>query len=348
MVAHNGKLTQCNAWYLQFDGGFPLLNHFRNTQQWDRSAGAASRYDPAKHDANGYPHTIYGSGLYNVGHIPTAAQRPGNYVFKWTGRGQWLLNGDTLLSGSLDNRAGGVNGRAVLSFNTGDMSNVLLNVGTDGVDYPTDVVFCHEDDEALIDDGYVFSELFKSKAANFACWRSINWQPVDCNVINWADRMPLTHYSWSATMFPSAKYAGVTSNTGDAFTVAKSGFTLTDKAQVIVKWNATSGVSPTIDIEGTGAVPVRSRYGGLLGAAEVPTTNFVSCLTYEERLGCYLKHGSATEDEGISHGMPVEAIIQFCREIGADPWFIPPYLSLDPLSDYMPSLAQLCKDTLNA
>lgn len=348
MVLHNGNLTQIGPWFLGGGGDFPFLNFVKQMAEL-KAGDNTTKYDPSQHDSNGYPTSIYGGGGYGTTEIPGLTDRPGDYIFEWAGDGEFFLGNPgtsyTSVSGSLT----GLNGKKQITpLNT----SRRIQVTGVGSPHPTNWRFYHADDEALLAGGGIFGTRFLDLVSQVGVIRHLDWQKAnESNVVNWADRTPVGFYSYLATQYPASKYAGVTANTGDAYTVAKSGFTLTDKAQVIVKFNATStGTEPTINVEGTGDIVIRNWYGIELGSTEKPATDYVGCLTYEERLGCYLKVGgdTARKDCGIISGVPPEIMIELARQTGTHPYFVSPYLTVDPLSDYMPGLAQLCKDTLNA
>lgn len=354
MVLHNGGLITNNFWAWQYAGDYRFLNLFKNSQEWIR-VDNTTRYDPTKHDSDGYMHTVYGIGVYTLFKIPSQAKRPGNYVCTWDGGGTVDSTWITILSGST------TSGRFVCEQNaTGiaqdGMQLRVTAVTTPGSNYPKNIRFFHEDDEARLDAGEMFGVKFmeimnemKPRDLRFLDDQNGNAS----NAIHWADRMPITHYSYAAqSNYPLNRYAGLTTKgVGDDYTVAKTGFTLIDQSQVIVKFDASSaGITPTIDIEVTGVKPIRNQIAALLATSQKPTANYLACLTWNARLGCYIKHGGdATRgDMGISGGGPPEIMIRMAREVGANPWFVSPYMAMDPLSDYMTSLAQLCEDTLNA
>lgn len=348
MVQHNGNLTQVGPWLLQGGGDFPFINHVKNGQEW-HPADNVTPYDPTKHDSNGYLTSLYGSGVRTVYSIPDLTDRPGDYIFEWDGDGEFSLGSPGVNYTSVSGSLAGLNGRKVITPLTSSRSIVLLGLG---IPHPTNWRFYHADDEDLLAGGGIFSTLFLEKMSKVGVIRYLDWQRAnDSNVVNWADRTPVDYYNYTGFQFPIAKYAGLTSNVGDAYSVAKPGFTLADKTQVLVKFNADgTGLAPTLNVEGTGDIVIRNLYGIELGSTQRPATNRVGCLTYEDRLGCYLKVGGDTlsKDLGIMSGAPPEIMIELARQAQAHPYFVSPYLTVDPPSDYMPSLAQLCRDTLNA
>ena len=56
--------------------------------------------------------------------------------------------------------------------------------------------------------------------------------------------------------------------------------------------------------------------------------------------------GPNTTSEGINHGVPWEVMIALANKVNMHPWFTSPYLATYPMTDYMPGLAQMCRDTL--
>lgn len=122
-----------------------------------------------------------------------------------------------------------------------------LNTTTDYPGCSGDIVFCHIDDEALVDAGKIFSQKFISTYSNAGVLRNLGWAGSLSNGANealittWSSRKPLSYYAWGAAQYRADLYCGATSNSSTtAFAAtAPSGWAgLVDKATIQVKWNA--------------------------------------------------------------------------------------------------------------
>lgn len=351
-MAHNGGITQLNLGSLQTGGDFPFLDLFLNGQYWIRSDNS-TQWDMTKHDANGYLTTVYGTGVYKVFFVPSQVERPGNYVVKWVGNGTVTRGmSSTTVSGSLS----GLNGRCEFSTSATSFSIGVSALGSPPI---SKIMVCHVDDEAALDAAILAGRpwewgvkfLQRLNEAKPGVLRFLN--PCDGNLTplsHWADRKPTTYYDYGAAPYmKSTLYAGVTSNSGDDYTIAFSGFTLTDKARVLVKFNATStGGSPRIDVEGTGLKYMKDQYinedGGnvIPYVVRYPLINKLCFLTYDLDLDCYIMNGGSTESSngGTTRGWPYEIMIDLCNQIGAHCSIPLPKLALDPMTDFVQSLCE--------
>jgi hypothetical protein len=101
----------------------------------------------------------------------------------------------------------------------------------------------------------------------------------------------------------------------------------------------------TLNLNATGAVPIRattgqvmwSGYGNQLSSTGSGVLNLYTAV-YEASTGAWLMW-----PDGLANGVPVEVFIQFCAELGCHPWFIPPFLGTDPMSDWTLQCATYCK-----
>ena len=106
---------------------------------------------------------------------------------------------------------------------------------------------------------------------------------------------------------------------------------------------------PTLDLNGTGAVPIKSEWGDPLDASGQPKATdsggkpVYFTLVYDADLESWLKFGTGLS-AGIDNGIPPEICLQLCIELGMHPYFVTPYLTIDPATDYMPRLAAYCRD----
>jgi hypothetical protein len=86
----NNKLLQTNPNFLLGGGDYPWLNAAKGAQQWGFSNNADAPVTPDLLDANGYLISASGNaagGVATVFFIPSQAQRPGPYIYAWTGNG---------------------------------------------------------------------------------------------------------------------------------------------------------------------------------------------------------------------------------------------------------------------
>lgn len=231
-----------------------------------------------------------------------------------------------------------------------------LNITAIGSPRITNARVFHVDDEALLAAGNVFGVKFLERlvAAKFGVIRFMQWQLNNIsNMTNWASRKPESYVFYSGSEMRPSIYAGHTSNTGGAFSATLSGFTLVDKALVTVKFMADyGGADITMNISGTGAVPVVNHYCATIDGDSswyVHANDYrsIATLMYDARLGKYIKIGgdSARQSVGIDNGVPPELYLRLCVEVGAHPYICTPIWAADPATDYMPSFAALCRDT---
>lgn len=353
-MTHNGGTVGVNLWFTSLSSDYPFMNLLKS------SAGTnpidnVTPIDPSKHDSNGYMHTVYGSGRYTLIVIPKISERPGNYVVKWDGAGSIYSPWTTTVSGSLT--TAGATGRAVLELGinaqNGIVSLGVSAVGTPGTDYPHNIRFCHVDDEAALDlDPYAFGTKYlqvladakintirfmDSMTTNFSTWR------------NWAERRPIDYMHYDGSYYASSLYAGITTNSGDNYTVAKSGFTLTDGVQVIVKFNYTAlGDDITINVESTGVIRISNAFGGLITPSYRPAIDRVAILTYSSLMNRYMMEGgNASSNSGVTCGWPIEMMVKLCNELNCHPWVCIPHLAFEPESTLATEIATYMQTNLN-
>ena len=70
-------------------------------------------------------------------------------------------------------------------------------------------------------------------------------------------------------------------------------------------------------------------------------------MVYDASLNAWLKFGNDLSS-GICKWNPPEICVQLCAELGMHPYFVTPYLTIDPPTDYMSSLASYCRDNAPA
>lgn len=347
-MPHNGGLSQAVFWFLTFGGEFPFLNLEKASPTWGTVDNTANIL-PANFDANGYVHTITNGGVKHSYAVPSQSERPGNYVYKWDGGGTMHRGFTaTTVSGSLTSSAGTTNNRCEFSTSATTFITGVSGVATPGGgagNYPTNFRVCHVDDEALLDAGEMFSVLLKTRLAKIGVLRFLDWQLINTTQLRlWEDQMPEAHYSYGAAYWKY--YAGLTTNSGDDYSVTYGSGGPVDGEQIMVTFNATSsGFTPTFNKNGTGAVDIKFMDGRTL-AFDVwkPTIGRTGVLTYNLALNAWLKMGGDTEayDAGF-YGVPVSIMLRLCEEVGAHPWLHIPYQAVDPMTNFTTELATACK-----
>lgn len=350
---NNGK-SQIGVNFLQIGNDFAFLNAMKGGQPWTY-VDNTGKPSPDELTSDGYP--IAGSagvvshgGMYTVFYVPPQAVRPGRYKITWSGNGTIYVGMNaTSPTGNLTSTTGS----GTYEFST---TAFRFSVGVAAVSSPaiSNIQVFHVDDEPDILAGRIFGKKFKERLAeaNFGVIRFLDWQQANTsNVTSWDTRKPRSYVFYDgsefrATLFPTT----VMTNSGDDFTVAAppSWGGLVDKAMVIVRFNASaSGDSATLNVGGTGAVPIRNQWGDVTSAGgnNRPTANRIASLVYDSTLNVWLKMGgdTANGDQGIVNGVPPELFLQLCIETRSHPYVVTPFLAIDPATDYMPSLANYYK-----
>jgi len=343
-MPHNGGRSQLNFNYVQFSGEYPFINHLKGAQNWT-AADNSGPVPPDTFSTNGYPTSIVQGGVYTVFFTPLAANRPGNWRLRWTGTGTVTANGGggTATDGDYT---------FVPSENEQDGANRIALYITGGTNI-TSVEFFHEDDEALIDAGKVFNTKFLDtiRGGGWGVLRFLDWQEANrTNVRYWADRKPVGYAYYYGGELRASIYAGATTNSGDAYSCSAppAWGGLVDKAIVTVRFNANStGTAPTLNVAGTGAKTIRDPSGNTLDPNLKPASGHYGTLVYDADLDVWLKDGGDAVDrfeQFLNNGVPVEIMLALCEEIGAHPWFCPPYLACDPITDWITGLATYMRD----
>ncbi|WP_456739889.1 hypothetical protein [Bradyrhizobium sp. USDA 4469] len=346
VAASNGGRLQINFNFLQAGGDYAFLNFLKTAQEWSFVDSTARPTAPAPDtlDSDGYPLKITNGGISTVFYIPSqdpVTGRPGNYVVTWEGDGTISTPG-TPVSGSPK----GLNGR--YEFVPANTRVVFSIVATNLANRLHNVQFFHSADEARLKAGEVFGVDFKNRLAqaNFGVYRFLNWQNGNTsNVTTWATRKPISYAYYAGVEFRGSIYAGTTTNVSDNFSISFGSGAPQDKQTLIVLFNTTaSTVSPTLNLNGTGPIPIRNSYGATLADAEKPSPRYAA-LTYDGVLKVWLKTGGdATNfNQGLNNGVPPEICLRLCIEMGAHPWFVTPCLAVDPATDFISSLANYCR-----
>jgi hypothetical protein len=219
---------------------------------------------------------------------------------------------------------------------------------------PSNLRVFHVDDEAELDAGQVLGKRFRENWAymNAGVIRFMDWPPANTtNQTTWATRKPVDYVFYSGQEYRLSMWAGETTNVGDAYTapLTPSGWVgLVDKATVIVKFNASAtSDSATLTVAGT-TKTIRNAYGDATssGGNTRPSIGRFGTLVYDLTLDAWLKYGGdvAAGNQGLGNGVPPEVMLTVATKLGAHPYVVQPYLSADPITDYMPSLAAHFRD----
>jgi hypothetical protein len=339
-MPHNGGRSQINLSEAQAAGGFPFNNHLKAAQTWFVASGdGLARPDVL--DANGYPTEIVSDGVGTVFYIPYS-HRTTTWKVRWTGTSARIT-----CTGGFDQTA--TDGE--FTFDPGNTRiDLRIRAGTD----LSSLEFFHPDDEALLDAGKIFNTRFLDRLAYLrpGTIRDLDGQHNNItNIRYWADRKPLDYVYWHGDELRASMYAGETTNSGDDYSCsAPPGWTgLVDKAIVIARINATStGTEPTLDVDETGAKTIRDLSGNELHTNLRPGIGKTAAFVFDEDLDVWLKFGGGVADDlnaALRNGLPYEAQIALCEELGAHPWFCRPYLSCDPITDWQTGIATLARDT---
>lgn len=334
-MPHNGGRTVLNLSSVQTGGDFPFKNALKGAQQWlfGDSSGVPA---PDTLSTKGYPTSISNGGVQTVFYIPTSTQRPGNWKLRWTGTGTVTAaggggeatDGEYTFAPSQDAQSPG--NRVVLAITTG------TNISS--------VEFFHVDDEVSLDAGGIYTQKFLDTLAYLrpGVLRFLNWQQGNItNVVAAKHRKPLDYAFWAGQEMRASIYGGVTTNSGDDYSCsAPSDWDgLVHGAMVTVKFNASStGTTPRLNVGGTGLVNVRNVSGNEMDANHKPASGRFGTFIYDADLEFWLKFGGDGVqyfDHFIQNGIPREAMLALCEEVGAHPYLVRPYLSCDPETDWL-------------
>jgi hypothetical protein len=104
----------------------------------------------------------------------------------------------------------------------------------------------------------------------------------------------------------------------------------------------------TLSLNGSAAYPIKT-----LGA-EAPqeaimgfngSVKIYATVVFDQALQAWLINGAQPFSGGLSNVVPPEAFLQVCKELGMYPHISVPFLALDPMTDYVPSLATYIKNS---
>lgn len=303
-------------------------------------------FSPAQNNAYGTPTIITGaSGSANCGSCTGSG-----------GTGTYLINfGQTVASTSFY-----PGGRFEMSMSGGTSSGWIWDLFIDTISSPNyvqNLAFYNINDESTYWGGEIFGTLYKArlKQGGFGVWRNLDWSNQAISTggaacAQWSTRMGTGHYSYGGVELRSSLYVGQLTYSSNAYSVtipstyvSNSGNAYTsapvDKQIVIATIANTSGGAATLNINGTGAVPI---YNGL--NTVTPAATEVASFIYDAQLNEWLiDGGTAGVNRGVDCGTPVEVFFQLCIEIGMHPWFMIPVMAVDPMTDWTKQLASYVK-----
>jgi hypothetical protein len=349
-MPHNGNIGQINTGYGDYAGrGYEFINAMKLASPVTESGGTQAKIAPNLYSANGYPISTATHGSYRQIWIPNphsgAGSRPGDYKIRWTGRHSLQVGGSSF------GLATDYEGTFTPSGDDAGSGAYSLNVTYGNIDEgnpPTSLEIFHEDDEVAFDAGGIFVPRFLEEMEKFGVIRFLTAKFANGNMVSkWEQETPESFISYGGVHCPPGYYKGVTTNTGDAYSLAATGFALSDKIAVVGKWNATAsaGAGVTLNVNGTGAIAVKGHNTSNLDNTVRPTANSYFTAVYDESLNIWMIQSGAAQSGGAGFrtGWPPIVALKLCNEVGAHPWFSAYHLTLDPPTDYMTELATLCK-----
>ena len=349
---HNKGRLQVNLNFLQVGGEDMFLNQMKNAQAWTLSDNTAQP-EPSTLNSDGYPTSIVGGGVYSVFFVPKQSARSGRYAMTWDAPPGAVMFVGMAVSNATGSLTTSASGHGRYEWLPPDDASCRFSIGIKSVGVDNLRVFHVDDEDDLVNKGYVFGTRFKQRLveANFGRIRFLNSQVGNTtNVVEWKDRKPLSYVYYGGYENRAEYYGGVTAGSGSAFTVNApptwSG--LVDKARVMVKIDRSYSGGITLSVGGTAAKNVLNAYSSALseaGNSYVVGGRF-AFLVYDAELGSWIKQGGdvAMGSQGLGNGIPPELLMQLCAEVGADPHYVLPPFAGDIASDYIPSLAALHRD----
>lgn len=349
-MTHNGKSQQLVPGYLQASGDFILICQNRTAQWWIN--GDNSQTDPNNFDDLGYPKSLSQS-IYTIFFTALPSQYSGDWIIDWIGDFSLGFNSGTAPPDGPAGSSSGVNGtwRVKLTATDGRQVFQILSMGTY---VPNRRIRVYRADHAAdLAAGKLTTPEFRAYAGNFGTLRDLDISNKNRSTeSSWAMRTPVGHVAMGGRRPIVALLAsGSMSNVGNAYSVAKTGFVLVDKASVIAKVNADSASdTPTLNVQSTGDIVVRNQYGNSLasGNNDRLQTDTWGHFTYDLSLNCWIKLGGCLDPghQFVDGGIGPEEFLQICDECGCHPWFCPPYLACDnPMSDWFFELSTYTKNT---
>jgi hypothetical protein len=109
----------------------------------------------------------------------------------------------------------------------------------------------------------------------------------------------------------------------------------------------------TLSLNGSAAYPIKSLGAEIITPSGGNTSalhgfngsvKIYGTVVFDQALQAWLIDGAQPFSGGLSNVVPPEAFLQICKELGMYPHISVPYLALDPMTDYVPSLAAYIKN----
>ncbi len=106
----------------------------------------------------------------------------------------------------------------------------------------------------------------------------------------------------------------------------------------------------TLNINGTGAKPIRNQYGDQPSASDMPVNASGSQAVYGTMVfdadfnSWCLGGGNSNESSGLQNGTPPEVLLNIAIKLRAHPWFVSSMFALDPMTDFWPTFAAYVRD----
>lgn len=241
-VPFNGGQSQIQSSFLETSGDYPFINLLKSCQYWLYTNGNAP-VDPADLDTNGYPKRLPKGAIYTVFFVPAQASRRGDYVITWEGNATVYtgpMNAKPV-SGSL----AGSNGRGRYIFSTTDQRFVIGIASLNG-SYISNLQVYHIADEPAVRAGDIFGKRFKAllQHAKPGVIRFLDWMNGNTtNLSTWETRRPVSYFSYFADEFRPNMYAGVTSHSGDDYSITFGSGGPSDKYTIQLAFGASSATN---------------------------------------------------------------------------------------------------------
>ena len=252
----NGALVQTSAGFANFSGDYIPLDRAKDGAEMHPCSGGG--LDPSHMNQFGWPTSnavvVAGSGWCGGTGIETSSEKAGPWCMDWThlGTDAWsFATGGTVLSANggmgcptstgcsaSGNTVTGSN--CVVTVDYGAGGNVAWSItGISGTGGAQTFRLYAASDAANVASGYVCkgTKFASQIGSNFRVLRDLNKSVMnDAGIVSWSDRKPAGYYSYFGSYFPLAIVEPtnlVTVSSGVSYTLARSGFALTQGAKVI-------------------------------------------------------------------------------------------------------------------
>lgn len=103
---------------------------------------------------------------------------------------------------------------------------------------------------------------------------------------------------------------------------------------------------PTLNINGTGAFPIRNAYGDPPSSGDMPLTTsggnpVYATMVFDGDFQAWCKTGGSTTDgsQGLNNGVPPELLYNLALVSGNHPWYVSSAFALDPMTNFWPTFA---------